>query len=264
LSSSWKTVLAVRLDDTHNFRRFISPRAAVVWKATPKTTVKGIYGRPFRNPSAYEQYYEDGTYLTAPAPLYAESAHTVEASLERRLRSDLRAVVNAFSYRLRGLIQAEPLPDGIYQYQNVDNVLTRGIEMELRGQPRDWLETAAGVVLQRARYGNGGGYLPNSPRRLAHLRIGAPVPVKSLRQRAWVSGGLHYVGGRRTVGDEPVDGVLLVQASLSVRVDPAWDLRFGVRNLLDRRYQHPVALSLDRMAGDGRAFFLKLVWRSGE
>jgi iron complex outermembrane receptor protein len=264
LSKSLKSVLAVRLDDTRNFRRFVSPRAALVWTASPKTIVKAIYGRPFRNPSAYEQYYEDGTYLTAAGPLRAESAHSIEGSFERKLGDNLRAVVNAFSYRLRDLIQAAPLPDGVYQYQNVDSAPARGIEMELRGKPREWLETAGGVALQRTRYREEGSRLPNSPRRLAHLRIGTPLPVAGFHQRVWMSGGLQYVGARRTVSGDALDGVLLAQASLSVRVSPAWDLRFGVRNLLDRRYEHPVALSLDRMTADGRSVFLKLVWRTGE
>ncbi len=86
VSANWKLYGGVRVDESRNYGRFLSPRLAAVWQSSPRTVYKLVYGRPFRNPSAFEQYYNDGglSYAAAP-PLRQEIAQTYQVSTERKL-----------------------------------------------------------------------------------------------------------------------------------------------------------------------------------
>src|SRR6185436_11386309 len=66
LSNRWMAVLGLRLDHDGNFGDSLSPRLALVHQRSKQTVYKFVYGRPFRNPSSFEQDYTDGyTYLRA-------------------------------------------------------------------------------------------------------------------------------------------------------------------------------------------------------
>jgi outer membrane receptor protein involved in Fe transport len=56
-------------------------------------------------------------------------------------------------------------------------------------------------------------------------------------------------------------GAVLADVTATVRIDSRFDLPAGVRNAFDRRYEDPIYLTTDRLRGDGRPIFLKLVCR---
>ena len=51
--------LGLRVDRNDVTGNELSPRAALIWKATPDTTVKALYGRAHRAPNAFERDYDD-------------------------------------------------------------------------------------------------------------------------------------------------------------------------------------------------------------
>jgi outer membrane receptor protein involved in Fe transport len=59
-------------------------------------------------------------------------------------------------------------------------------------------------------------------------------------------------------------GFLLADAAATLRLGSRFDLAAGVHNLFGRRYEDPIYLTLDRIPGDGRSVFLKLVLRVWE
>jgi outer membrane receptor protein involved in Fe transport len=59
-------------------------------------------------------------------------------------------------------------------------------------------------------------------------------------------------------------GALVADCTGTLRLQRALDLQVGVRNALDRRYEDPIYLTVDRLRGDGREVFLRLVWRVRE
>jgi hypothetical protein len=69
---------------------------------------KLVYARPSRNPSAFEQFYNDGGLSYAPAaPLRSEAAETLEASLESRIGGNWTVVARAYHYNIEhGSIQS--------------------------------------------------------------------------------------------------------------------------------------------------------------
>ncbi len=94
LGGGWKLYSGVRFDDSTERSRFLSPRVAAVWQASAATTYKISFGRAFRNPSTYEQYWE-------PNPLLApETVNAFEIAREQRLWGRLDLVASAYHYRL--------------------------------------------------------------------------------------------------------------------------------------------------------------------
>ena len=259
LAPQWKLYGGVRLDETRFYQSFVSPRVAVVFQSSPRTVYKLVYGHPFRNPSAFEQFYNDGgrSYAAAP-PLKPETAHAFEASFERRMARDWTLILNGFHYQISQVIQAVSLDQqDVQQYQNTDQLRSTGVEVEITGKLWKGLETTASSAFQGA---GGGSYgrLANSPRNISKLRLGVPAG------RLFLSGSLQYISSRTTSTGDTLGGVLVADCTGTLRLHRALDLQVGVRNALDRRYEDPIYLTVDRLKGDGRSAFLRLVWRVRE
>ena len=261
LSDRWKLYGGVRLDDTRNFHAFVSPRVAAVYQASARTVYKLVYGRPFRNPSAFEQYYNDGglSYAAAP-PLHPETANTFEASLDRQLAPGLALVVSGFHYRVDRVIEAVTLDGGVLQYNNTGGLRTTGVEFELKGKLWNRLESSASIALQDAVGGQPLAHLSNSPRQVSKARLGVPF----LGDRLFLAGSFEAFSSRETGAGARLGGAWLADFTATVRVDRRFDVQAGVRNAFDHRYDDPVCLTIDRLPGDGRSIFLKLVWRVWE
>lgn len=261
LSSHWKLYGGVRLDDSRNYQGFVSPRLAAVFQPSPRTVYKVVYGRPFRNPSAFEQFYNDGglSYLAA-GPLHREVANTLEASLEHQVAKGIALIVNGFQYRIDGVIEAVTLDDGVQQYRNAGRLRSTGVEVELSGKLWDRMEVSASSTVQNAVGAEFPAGLPNSPRELPKARLGVPL----FHERLFVSGAFQYISARATESGARLGGAALADFTATVRVHPRFDIQGGIRNAFDRHYEDPVCLTVDRLRGDGRSVFLRLVWRVWE
>jgi iron complex outermembrane receptor protein len=260
VSARWALHGGLRLDQTRNFGHFLSPRLAAVYRQSAQTVYKLVYGHPFRNPSAFEQYYNDGglSYAAAP-PLRPESAHTFQGSMERRVGRDWTLTAAGFQYLIQHVIEAVSNQDGVQQYQNTGDIRSTGGELELAGKLWDRVETTASMVWQAAVGQQPAAWLPNSPRQIVKLRAGTPAG-----RRLFAAGDLEYLAARATSTGSRLGGFLLVDSSATLRFNRRFDLVAGVHNLLDKRYQDAVYVAVDRVAGDGRSVFLKLVLRVWE
>jgi len=259
VSRRWKLYAGVRFDETRFYRSFVSPRIAAVFESSPRTVYKLVYGRPFRNPSAFEQFYNDGgrSYAAAP-PLRPETAHAFEVSFERRVSRDWTVILNAFHYRIGQVIQAVTLADEVQQYQNADEYHSTGVEAEITGKLWNRLETTASTAIQDATSGATSGRLANAPRTISKLRLGVPAG------RLFLSANLQYIAARSTWTGDTLGGALIADCTATIRLHRAVELQTGLRNALDRRYEDPIYLTVDRLRGDGRSAFLRLVWRVWE
>lgn len=263
ISSRWKAYLGLRYDISRNFQSALSPRLAVVYQRSARTVYKLVYGHPFRNPSAYEQYYADNLLLVAAQPLRPETAHTFEATVERKLGRRLNGIVNAYDYQIHDLIQTVALDpeSNLQQYQNIGSARSNGLEFELSGKPAERLELGASFTIQRTVDGVSGAVLPNSPERVAKLRLATPL----IRRKLMLSTSSEFVSPRQTIDGYRMRSVLLWDATAST--DKLWrhfEASAGVRNLLDWRYSDPTQIVVDSLAQDGRSVFLQLVWRPVE
>jgi iron complex outermembrane receptor protein len=262
LSQRWKVYGGLRFDRSHNYGNALSPRIALVYQPSSSTVYKFVYGSPFRNPSAYEKYFNDNETLTANLGLHAERANTLELSGERKLGSRFTGIVDLYQYRTKDLIEEVFPGNQVPQYQNVARARSTGVEFELSGKlPRD-MELLASAALQRTVDADTGLVLPNSPRMLAKLRLGIPV----MAQKAFLASSVEYMSARGTDGMAMVAPVVLQDLTITTRKPivktsiSGFELQAGVRNLWNRSVDDPVGLAVDTMRQDGRSVFVKVLW----
>jgi outer membrane receptor protein involved in Fe transport len=194
--------------------------------------------------------------------LRPEHAVTFEVDAERRLAKNWHGQISVYRYRLDDLIEAEPTT-GLLQYQNDERTSANGMELELSGKWLRKIETTVSLAIQRATDTASRVYLTNSPGSVGKFRGSIPL----FRDRLRVAGAAQYLSARRTLSQAEVPPYWLADLTLTTHaLLPDFDIQFGVRNLFNRAYFDPVGIGLiqDRLRQDGRAVFLKLVWRTRE
>ncbi|MEO8659489.1 MAG: TonB-dependent receptor [Bryobacteraceae bacterium] len=254
VSSRLTTYFGLRFDDSKRQQYSVSPRVAAVYKTSDRMSYKAMYGRAFRNPSTYERYWE-------PNPLLeAERMDTYEVSAERSLSNHVNLIGSVFHYRLNGMIEGVSVSEYILQYRNVSASRSTGVELEVAGQPADWLHLSAAYTTQRTRYSLPSRVLPNSPNHLATFSAAIPL----LRKRLDLSTAVHYLSSRQTAYGSSVPGVILTDLTMTTkRLSRGFTVQLGIRNLLNVSYEDPVSREhlLPTMPQAGRLGFVKLIWQ---
>lgn len=261
LGRRWALHSGLRLDNAEHFSPVLSPRVGLIFNPDRKTAYKFLYGRAFRNPSAYEMFYGStyGDYIANP-DLRPERADTFEAVLERKLRRSMDLIVTGYHYRVSNLIEAVETEQGAIQYRNLSAARATGMEAEIHAHPTRGLETTLSAAVQSAR--KGPARLANSPETILQLRAAAPVAAN----RLLLAGAARYISSRLDATRAPVRQVLVADTTVTTqRLHRGFDLQFGVRNLLGRRYSDPLSPEhiTSRFPMPGRTFFIKLGWQSG-
>jgi iron complex outermembrane receptor protein len=261
LSRHWTLDLGVRFDGSAYRRDFVSPRAALIYQPSINWTYKFLYGRSFRNPTAFDLFYDDGVVGVANPNARPEKVDTVEVDVERRIGKRMNLVSAAYGYRLRDFLVSVYTPGGVAQTQNAGRIHAEGVGLELQFRPAGWLETTASYSLQTADYDPSDQTLPNSPTHLAKLHFAVP-----LGRKFDFSSGMQYFSSRQTLTDAMLRPVYLADFTLtSKRLLANFDVRAGLRNAFNRNYSDPVALnpSVDSMQQTGRTFFVELMVHGG-
>jgi outer membrane receptor for ferrienterochelin and colicins len=255
LSQKWKLDLGLRFDATHYGDNFLSPRVALIYQPS-SWAVKFLYGRGFRNPSAFQLFYSDGLAAQGNPNAHAESADTVEFDLERKLGKRMNVQASAYGYRMRNFLEGLALPDGLIEYQNAGTIQAEGIEFEISGRPTHWFETTASYSLQRSRL-TGNEILQNSPSQLGKVRFAVP-----LGRRFDLSSGIQTESSALTLAGNRLPALYLADFTItSSRLLRNFDVRVGLRNAFNRNYADPIALNpvVDSMPQPGRSVFVELI-----
>ncbi len=240
----------------------LNPRLALIYKATPATTFKAIYGTAFRAPNAYELYYQllsDGGQKANP-DLKAERIRTQEVMVEHHLSADARITASVFHNTVSNLITHTLDPaDGLMMFQNLDRATAHGIELEFEKVWSGGTSLRASYSHQRTRDSTTGNVPPNSPRHLAKFNLAKP-----LFSTNWRTGlEAQYVGRRNTLDGEKVGAYWLANLTLSsIRLAPGLEASASIYNMFDRRYADPGSEEhvQDAIWQNGRHFRLKLVY----
>jgi outer membrane receptor protein involved in Fe transport len=137
------------------------------------------------------------------------------------------------------------------------------VEVELTGQPVEWLRLTAALTSQRTRYSSPSRRLPNSPTSLATFRAAVPLITKRLN----LSSAVRYLSSRQTAYGSALPGAALADLTVTTqRLHRNFDLQFGARNITDNRFSDP--LSEEHlpavMPRAGRSIFLKLILHPGD
>jgi iron complex outermembrane receptor protein len=260
ITDALSTTLGFRVDRNNKTGTQASPRAALIWRAMPSTTIKALYGRAHRAPNAYERDYDDGFAQVGNPSLRGERIDTLELVADHRLQRDFAVRASVFNWKLRDLITLGVDPaSGIPQYQSGGTVKANGVELSA---DRTWTvgARASGSVSYQEVENDAGDRLLNSPKLMAKLNLSAPLPWAGLR----VGVGMQYIGTRLTVDGSTLGGYTVSNLNVfSDRLAPGLELSVGLFNLLDKRYEHPGADTnwQNAIEQDGRSVRMKLVYR---
>jgi iron complex outermembrane receptor protein len=244
----------LRFDSYYNRLRELSPRLALIWSPLDTTTLKLLWGRAFRPPNLFEQFYATPAlgYL-ANGQLESEKITTYEAVLEQEIGRWAQGLVALYRYDIHNLIDQTRVGD-LLQYQNLDSVTAQGAEFELRVPlPRSaWLRTS--YAIQEARLDDGR-LLSNSPKHLGSAGLLVPLPA-----RFQGAVDLVVVGPRRTLARRRLGTVTLVDLNLRAPPVRGFTLSGGLYNILDQKYFDPGGAEhrQDRIQQDGLTFRVQL------
>lgn len=211
-----------------------NPRVALIYKATPQTTLKALYGTAYRSANAYERYYTtSGDVNLNPIPR-SEHIKTYELIAEYFPTDAFRASASVFQYHLRDLLALTTDPiDGKPYFSNIDAARASGVELEAEWLGRGGSSIKGSVSVQSARNEASGEWLANSPRRMLKLHVGQPLFGERLRANL----AYRFTGRRRTelgreVGAFGVADLTLLGLLPGGRIE----LSASLLNALDRRY----------------------------
>ena len=250
--------LGSRLDWFSLYGISISPRIAFVYSPNSRTALKYIYGRAFRAPNVYENYYSDGIVVEAPSkPLKPETMGSNEIILERGLSSWLQVTVDGSYNHLQDLIDQVPDPStGLSHFVNVGRDRGRTIEVELEAKRASGLAVRASYTLANASDSIGQTRLDNSPLNLAKFNGALPLSrylVSALEFR--------FASAQTTYQGTHVQPSPLTNATLSS--GPAlrgWELSASCYNAFNNSRFDPAGPDLvePEIRQDGRTYLFKL------
>jgi outer membrane cobalamin receptor len=238
----------------------LSPRVALLYKVTPRDTLKLIGGSAFRAPNAYELYYAypgaDGQ--AANPNLQPERITTRELVLEHALAGAGHATLSMFHYAIDGLVNIQQdLDTGLSVYRNLDHAQGHGIEAALENQ-FGGTRVRASYAWQRAS-GNNGVPLINSPRQLGKVNLVSDLPWAAARLGSELLCSSARRGERDTAGGYCVANLTLTVAQMVADAD----LSFSVFNAAGKRYADiaDAAFARETVARQGRTLYAKLGYR---
>jgi iron complex outermembrane receptor protein len=245
----------LRFDRHSELADNLSPRAALFF-SQETYGAKLLYAEGFRNPSAFEGYFEDEEdFVAHPEDLSAERIRSFEIVGWARPRPGLATRVSAFFWDSRDLIEAGPAPENpdLLQFQNVARYVSMGIEAEATYRnSQGWL-AFAGAAVTRVGFEAMGelayGEVTNAP----VIAGAAGVSTPRLADRVHVSLQASVIGERPT-RDPAVDAPAWVGLDAILYAPALWgfDVTVGARNLIGKRDLMPAPGDYDRSMPDNR------------
>ena len=95
--------LGMRFDQRFGGNRHWSPRVGLVHETANAGIFKLLYASAFRDPTVFERFYTNPTYIYGNPVLRSERMQSVEAAWEKRIGNG-RLMASAYLFRLKDLI----------------------------------------------------------------------------------------------------------------------------------------------------------------
>ena len=186
--------------------------------------------------------------------LHAEVIHQVELVWESRLSPDVLGSASVYDQKTSGLIREGFDPATQYrQFQNLDQVAARGVELQLDLRRGDGIWSYASYSRQKTT--QQGKAMLNSPRNM--VKAGLSTPSSEKLQGALE---LQYESARKTLAGTDTDPALLANLTLSAALPLHARLSLTVKNLFDSSYAVPGGVDhvMNTIPQDGRTVLIRL------
>ncbi|UCV02602.1 TonB-dependent receptor plug domain-containing protein [Dechloromonas denitrificans] len=237
LGQSLMLTAGVRGDEHEIFGFEASPRAYLVWEASPELIIKGGYGHAFKAPTLKQI---SPSYVGAEGPhtflgngdIQPEKSDSLEIGADWK-RGPLNLRATLFHTRVDDLITYRQIKTvGVrrtYLYDNVDKATISGLETGFSWNINSALLWNTNLTLLKTKDESTGTELNDRP----GVMLAATVDW-SIGQ-GWSSRGAVEYYGRQTSSAGDLPAYSLWNASVGKRFDKIFSLRAGVNNLTDVR-----------------------------
>jgi iron complex outermembrane receptor protein len=195
----------VRYDRFETIGGTLNPRVALIYSPDNNTSLKAVYGSAFRAPNVYELYFEDGGVAQKGNPdLKPETIDSYEIIYEQFFKKIFHGTIVAFQYNVQSLIkQTTDSSDGLLVFDNSDEIVTRGVEIEMEGTWQNGLEGRVSYTYQKAKEKGTEDQLTNSPVHVAKANLSIPV----VKEKLFFSIEEQYTSKRKTLYREKQEGL---------------------------------------------------------
>lgn len=256
--------LGIRGDWFNDFGRTINPRAALVWQATNKLTVKWLYGRAFRPPNFSEQYLINNPVAIGKTGLSPETIETAELAGGFVPNNRFKMNANVFLYRMNKILRYVTNPSiGKQEARNTGRQWGQGIETDFEWNTTDTHKIIGNYAFQRSTDRATRKDAGNAPHHQGYLQWEWKFMPK------WTSTVQTNLIGRRfrVFGDTRSNlagfGTIGANIRYGSQTDP-WSVGVIAQNIFDKIGRVPI-VSPGLIPGDlplaGRAMFVEAEFR---
>ncbi len=131
-----KVSASLRIDEHSRYGLFISPGCGIISMIRSNAMVKGSVGKTYRSPSFNDLYWPGA----GNPDLLPEHGWMYEARLESEPVRGVYAAVSGYLRDIYDRIAWLPGDDRSWQPQNVNRLIIRGVDIDLKYQPRQSVE----------------------------------------------------------------------------------------------------------------------------
>ena len=189
-------VLGTRIDEHDKWGTEVNPKASLLYKVTEDFKLRGSVGTAFRAPTL-AKLYADG-WTMGPWTVHANSDLKPEESIgyqlgaEYRFSEKLLTKLSFFRNEVENLISSRKAYPNMY-WENIDEAVTQGIELNLAGQIIDNLTAKLGYTFLDTEDKSTKKELTDRPRHKLTLELSYAVPKIDLD----VNLECEYLGRRK-------------------------------------------------------------------
>jgi outer membrane receptor protein involved in Fe transport len=227
----------LRLDEYEGFGSAMSPRLAIIYTPTPKTTFKALAGRAFRAPNEYELNFENFQYKANP-DLKPEHIETLELIAQHFITRGVQISGAAFRNKLTDLANQYLDPtDSLFVFENKGEIHSDGLELGVDVNGGHGVAGRLSYSLQRTVDAVTDIKLTNSPAQMVQAEVRSPVFGSSVI----TSVDAQYMSARTTLAGNIAAGHVITNLSLfAPRSFGRFDLSASLYNVFGVRYGDPV------------------------
>ena len=214
----------------------LAPRFAAVYNIAKTSTFKLLYSEAHRTPNFYESKYESIDFQKINSSIKPERIQTREFVWEYQPKNNIYTSLSLYHYKMKELIDLTiDDNDGLTFFQNIGKVTGRGVEFEIKYNPKKETTLFLNSTLQKSVNTDTGDELTNSPRFL--LKGGW---AQSIAGMFTFSPECFYETKRTTIYKTSTNPFFLTNVSLTSKTIFKYiRVNLKIRNIFNQEYSYP-------------------------